>query len=470
MISSRYQIDSHQRKTLVLMIFRGIGICTLGLSLGLVVFNMVHLPTQTLVVISAGLMLLIFPIAPEGFLLVYLVSLPFLDALIPFFTVDESGLRFGPQILFRGGLTVLLAYYWLINQRNPLAFRPAIPMLLLLMLLVLSTLVSGIGIQVGIITLAKHVYWMLLLLTVADMVSQGSMKLKTIYRCVIISTLCFMAVVVTAPFIGIDLGSFYDIGDARGPYGPHSLALCLCQGFIVALALCSTQKNRFFLSILVLFCMAAAISIARTYVRTGYLSFFASLLIFTLFVWRYGTRETILLRYRALLSLVFIIIIGSFCVYGLTHAEAFTERNRDLSNIETAGSGRTIIYRKALEKYSDSSIYQQVFGDGLGDMYFLMGSELKVPHNDYLVFLLAGGLVGLALHIWLLVVLWRQIQLTARISYLPLIIANSTMAMFVVATMTNPVIGYMSVMTFFSFLVGGAIGHYSRVNQTLTTR
>lgn len=467
MISSRCQTDSYQRQALVLIIFRGIGICTLGLSLGLAVFNIVHLPAQMLVAISAGLLLLIFPIAPEGFLLVYLVSLPFLDALIPFFTVDKSGLRFGPQILFRGGLTVLLAYYWLITQRNPLAFRPAIPMLLLVLLLALSTLASGIGVQVGFITLAKHVYWMLLLLTVADMVAQGSMKLETIYRCVIISTLCFMAVVVTAPFIGIDLGSFYDVGDARGPYGPHSLALCLCQGFIVALALCSTQKNRFFLSILLLFCVATAISIARTYVRTGYLSFFASLSIFTLFVWHYGKRETILLRYRALLSLVFIIIIGSLCVYSFTHAEAFKERNRDLSSIETAGSGRTIIYRKAVEKYSDSSIYQQVFGCGLGDMYFLMGTELKVPHNDYFVFLLAGGLVGLALHIWLLVSLWRQIKLTARISYLPLIIANSVLGMLVVATMTNPVIGYMSVMTFFSFLVGGAIGHYSRVNQIL---
>jgi hypothetical protein len=463
MISSCCQTSSHQRQALVLMIFRGIGICISGLLLGLAVFNMESLPTQMLIAISAGLLLLIFPIAPEGFLLIYLISLPFLDALIPFFTVEQSGLRFGPQILFRGGLTVLLAYYWLINQRNPLAFKPAIPMLLLVLLLVLSTLASGIRIQVGFITLAKHVYWMLLLLTVADMVAQGRMKLKTIYRCVIISTLCFMAVVVTAPFLGIDLGSFYDIDDVRGPYTPHGLALGLCQGFIVALALCSTQKSRFFLLFLILFCVATAISIARTYVRTGYLSFFASLSIFTLFVWLYGKRQTILLRYRTLLSLVFIIIIGSLCVYGLTHAEDFKKRNRDLSSFETAGSGRTIIYRKALEKYSDSSIYQQLLGSGLGDMYFLLGTELKVPHNDYLVFLLAGGLAGLALHIWILASLWRQIKLTARINYLPLIIANSAMGMFVVATMTNPVVGYMSVMTFFSFLVGGAMGYYAGV-------
>jgi hypothetical protein len=465
MISSCCQTSSHQRQALVLMIFRGIGICMLGLLLGLTVFNMESLPTQMLIAISAGLLLLIFPIAPEAFLLVYVVILPFLDALIPFCTIDLSGLRFGPQILFRGGLTVLLAYYWLANQKNPMTFRPAIPMLLLVLLLAFSTLASGIRIQLGIITLAKHVYWMLLLLTVADMVAQGRMKLKSIYGCIIISNLCYMVVVVVAPFLGIDLGSFYDIGDARGPYAPHGLALGLCQGFIVALALCSTQKNRIFLSILLLFCVATAISIARTYVRTGYLSFFTSLFIFTLFVWLYGKRQRILLRYRTLLSVVFIIIIGCLCVYGLIHEEDFKKRNRDLSTFETAGSGRTIIYRKALEKYLDSSIYQQLLGAGLGDMYFLMGRELKVPHNDYFVFLLAGGLVGLALHVWILVELWRQIKLTAKTNYLPLIIAYSVIVMFVVATMTNPVVGYMSVMTFFSFLVGGAMGYYARVDQ-----
>ena len=468
MISGRYQIDSYKWHAFISMIFMGAGICTLGLSLGAAVFNMAHLPIQTLVVISAGLLLLIFPIAPAGFLLAYLVGLPFLDSLIPFFTTELSGLRFGPQILFRGGLIVLLAYYWLVNQRNPLSFRPAVPMVLLVLLLALSTLASGIRTQLGLVTLAKHAYWMLLLLTVADMVAQGSMKLETIYRCVIISTLCFMVIVVTAPFIGIDRGSFYGIGDARGPYGSHSLALFLCLGFIVALASCPTQKNKFFLLLLLLFCVAITISIARTYVRTGYLSFFTSLSIFTLFVWRYGRKEAILRRYRVFLSLSFVIIIGAFCVYGFAHPEAFGERISDLTGIETAGSGRTMIYKAVLKKYSDSSMLRLVFGGGLGAIYSLLGSQLYVPHNDYLVILLAGGLVGLALHLWLLVSLWRQIKLTARVTYLPLIIAGSAMATFAVATMTNPVIGYMSVMTCFSFLVGGAMGHYARADQMHT--
>jgi len=465
MISDRYQIDSYKCHALISLIFRGTGICILGLLLGLSAFNITYLPIQMLIVISTGLLLLIFPVAPSGFLLGYLVGLPFLDALIPFFTIDSSDLRFGPQILFRGGLIILLAYYWLTNRRNPFAFRPAIPMLLLVLLLALTTLASGIRVQLGFITLARHVYWMLLLLTIMDMVEQGNMKLETIYRAIIISTLCFMVIVVISPFIGIDLGSFYGIGDARGPYGSHSLALCLCLGFIVALALCPTQRSRFFQSILLLFCMATAISIARTYARTGYLSFFTSLLVFTFFVWYYRKKERALQRYRVLLSLIFIFVIGTFFVYSITHVEDFKKRTSDLSSIRTAGSGRTIIYRMALKKFSDSSIYNQVFGCGLGDMYFLLGTEFKVPHNDYLVFLLAGGLVGLFLHFWLLVTLWRQIKLTARVTYMPLIIAGSAMAMFVVGTMTNPVVGYMSVMTYFSFIVGGVAGHYARLNQ-----
>jgi len=445
------------------MVFRGMGICALGLSLGLAVFNTAHLPIQTLIATIAGLLLLIFPITPAGFLLAYLAGLPFLDALIPFFTTDLSGLRFGPQILFRGGLIVLLTYYWLVNRRNPLDFKPAIPMLLLILLLALSTLASGVRTQIGIVTLAKHVYWMLLLITVADMVSQESMKLESIYRCVIISALCFMVVVIAAPFIGIDLGSFYDIGDARGPYGPHSLALFLCLGFTVALALCPAQKNKLILLLLVLFCIGATISIARTYVRTGYMSFFASLSIFTLFFWRYGEKETNLRRYRFFLILSFIIIVGTFVLYGFTHPEAFMKRISDLSGIETAGSGRMAIYKAALQRYADFSVFGQVFGGGLGATHSLLG--LKVPHNDYLVILLAGGPVGLALYFWLLVSLWRQIKTTARTSYLPLIIAGSAMTTFVVGTMTNPVIGYMSVMTCFSFLVGGAIGHYTRSDK-----
>jgi O-antigen ligase len=306
---------------------------------------------------------------------------------------------------------------------------------------------------------------MLLLLTITDMVEQGKMKLETIYRTIIISTLCFMVIVVISPFIGIDLGSFYGIGDVRGPYGSHSLALCLSLGFIVTLALCPKQRSRFFQLILLLLCVASAISIARTYARTGYLSFFTSLLVFTLLVWHYGKRETTLRRYRVFLNFIFIIIIGTFCVYSLTHAEDLKRRTTDLSTVETAGSGRTIIYRKALEKYSDSSVFKQAFGSGLGDMYFLLGRELKVPHNDYLVFLLAGGLVGLILHLELLISLWRQIKHTARVTYQPLIIAGSAMAMFIVGTMTNPMIGYMSVMTYFSFIVGGAMGHYARMEQ-----
>lgn len=445
------------------MILRSTVICALGWLLGMSFMNMVSLPIPMLVAIGAGLLLLVFPLSPTGFLLAYLVGLPFLDSLIPFFTTVLGGFRFGPQILFRGGIIVLLAYYWLINQRSPLTFRPALPMILLVLLFGLSTIASGVRTKLGIITLAKYVYWMLLLITIADMVAQGNMKLEKVYHCVIVSTLCFMLIVVFAPFIGIDQGSFYGIGDARGPYSPHGLALFLCLGFVVALASCPTQKSKLRLYVILMFCIATAVSIARTFVRTGYLSFFVAMAVFTVFVWRYGQKETDLRPYRVLLTVAFVAVIGILLLYGFTHPEAFEKRISDLSNIETAGSGRTRIYKAALQRYADFSLLGQVFGGGLGATHSLLGA--KVPHNDYLVILLAGGPIGLALHFWLLASLWRQIKCTARATYLPLIVAGTAIAVFCVATITNPVIGYMSVMTCFSFLVGGAIGHYARTNQ-----
>ena len=445
---------------------KGIMVVALGAVLGLALVYLAYLPIQILIAIGAGLLLLIFPISPANFLLAYLIGLSFLDLLIPFFTGQLLGLQFGPQILFRGGLIVLLVYYWLINQRNPLAFKPALPMFILLAMLALSTLSSGVNVQGGLISLAKIGYWMFLLLTVADMVAHGKMKLNTIYRCVMISTLGFMLVVLASPILGIDLGSFYGTGDVRGPYSPHSLALCLCMGLIVVLTLCVQQQNRFFLMLLLLSGVAMAISIARTYARIGYTSLIASLSIFVLMFWSYRKRQASLRRHKLILGLALIIIVGVLGLYSLAYSEEFAERISDLSDTQTAGSGRIRIYEAALKRYADFSVFKQVFGGGIGATLGLL--EEFVPHNDYLYILLSGGLLGIALYLWLFILLWKQLKSTARGAYLPLIIAGSVIGIYLVATMTNGVIEYMSVMTFFSFLVGGAMGHYARAGRMHT--
>lgn len=440
--------------------FRGTGICVLGLSMGLALVKIVHLPKHMLVGVVSGLLLVIFPISPASFLLGYLVCLPFLDLLIPFLTTRSSELPFGPQVLIRGGLVVLLVYYWLVNMRNPLIFKPAVPMFILLCLLAFSTLTSSIKTQLGYVSLAKLACWMLLLPTVADMVARRKMKLNTIYRCIVASNLGFVVVVLTSPFLGISLGSFYGVGEARGPYAPHSLALCLCMGLIVILALSAKQQNKFFLLLLLLFGVVITFCIARTYVRTGYTSMFMLLLVFALMSRHYGRKEKSLRRNRLVLGLAPIILMGFFAVYGLVYSEAFEKRMSDFSSMETAGAGRLLIYEAALRRYADFSLFKQVFGGGLQATHYLLGSDQ--PHNELLYILLSGGLVGIGLYLWLIVSLWKQVKSNVRATYLPLIAAGSAIAAFLVATMTMPVIELMSLMTYFSFLVGGAIGYYAK--------
>lgn len=459
MISSPYYERSYRIQDSIRSIIRIGGICAFGYLLGVAVVNMTSLPVHILAVIGAGFLLLLFPISPARFLLAYLIGLPFLDSVIPFFTIDLSGVQFGPQILLRGGLIILLVIYWVISRRNPFKLKSTIPMFILLVLLLLSTLAGGSRTQMGLITLAKHAYWMLLLPTIADMVKHKQMKLETIYICIVVSTLGFIFVVLISPFLGMDLGSFYGVGDARGPYGPHSLALCLCMGFIVVQALCVGQHNKLYQSILLLAGAAIVISVVRTYARTGYTSLSTSLIVFTLLIWIYGKHELKLRLQRPVMGLTFILIIGVISLYGIIHSDALMERVRDFSSVETAGAGRTLIYKAAIERYADFSILRIMFGGGLGSTFSLMG--LYVPHNDYLVLLLAGGLVGLFLYLWVLTSLCRELRAVAKGVYLPYIIAVSAMAVFIVATMTNPVIGYMSVMTYFCFLVGGALGYYS---------
>ncbi len=440
---------------------KGTPLIALGAAAGLTLVYLVYLP-QVLLVIGAGLLLLVFPISPANFLLAYLVGLSFLDLLIPFFTtIFAGGLHFGPQIIFRGGLIVLLLYYWLLNRRNPLAFRPAVPMFILFLLLTFSSLGGSTTMQIGLSDLAKFLYWIALLLTVADMVQQGKMRLHTIYRCVVISALCYSIVVIISPFFGIDLGSYYEVGDVRGPYGPHGLALCLCMGVVGVLALCIEQRNKLFLLLLLLFGSVMTISIARTYARTGYTSLLISMLVFSVMVWYYGKRQARLRRHRLALGLAFLIAVGAFSIYSWVNAEAFRHRISDFSGIETAGSGRMMFWGAALERYSDFSVFKKIFGGGTGAQLGLLG--LYGTHNDYLFILLSGGILGIGLYLWTFISLWKQIKSTARGNYLPLIVAGSAMVIVLVASMSNGVIlESLSVMTYFSFLVGGAMGYYAK--------
>ena len=141
---------------------------------------------RDLTMVGAFIFLSLFFIKPEKLLLVYLVICPLLDQMISF-----MGGQAGPQIILRGGIVLVLLFYWLTAMRNPLNIKVARPMMLLLFLLGVSALVFAGGqyFKTELAALAKLALWMLLLLTVADMVTVGKMKVKWIYRCVTLSLL-----------------------------------------------------------------------------------------------------------------------------------------------------------------------------------------------------------------------------------------------------------------------------------------
>jgi len=464
MNNRHYQIST-QRQAVASRIYEGIIAVTLGALLGLA---LVYFRVQALVVIGAGVLLLIFPIQPEKFLLGYLVVMPLIDQLAPFFTGKLFGLRFGPQILFRGGVTVLLIYYWLIKQRDLLVFKVARPMFILLSLLALMTLSSGIMVQLGLVNLAKLAFWMLLLLTVADMVTQKKIKLRIIYRCMMFSVLIFIASLLISEFWGIEVEGYrgYNVGEVTGVFGPHSVVLCLSMGLVVVLALVTKQQNKLSVLLLWLFSVMIVISIGRTYVRTGYTAFISALFTLNFMFWRYGKHESSQ-QQKLILGATFTIIIGAITLYTLTHIEPLKERFSDFFDYQRAGSGRFVMYKAALKTYADYPIFKKIFGGGLGaDFAYYPGRNLAT-HNDYLSLLLSGGLVGISLYLWLFMSLWKQIKSSGGNTSLPLIIASCAIVIYLVAAVTNNVMTYMSVMTNFSFLVGGAIGYVSKEERDI---
>ena len=144
----------------------------------------------------------------------------------------------------------------------------------------------------------------------------------------------------------------------------------------------------------------------------------------------------------------------------LTHMEQLVERFSDFTDDEKiAGSGRAFIFLTALKNYAKFSILKKVIGGGFLAAR-IHGNFLIALHNDYLSVLLAGGFVGIGLYLWLFISLWTQVKSTASHSYFPFIIAGCAIATYLVAAMTGNTWVDVPVMTYFSFLVGGALGYY----------
>lgn len=449
---SYYLIRNQGRVALASRIFEGILAITLGTLLGCILG---FFPPRAWVMVGAGGVLLLFPLQPGKFILGYLIISPLLDQLV--YLLPQSGLLVGPQILVRGGMIMLLVFYWLAAQRNPLLVKAARPMFILLLWLVLSTFSSGMIEKLGLTNLAKIAFWMLLLPTVADLVAHEEVKLYTIYRCMLLSTLITIVSLLSTSYFRVSEFSRYGVGEMSGLFTPHSLALNLSLGLIVILALATQQQNQWLRLVLLLFGAGVVVSIAKTYVRTGWLACIVMLFTLNLMFWRYGKDYS----GRKALMWGQVIIAGVIAIYTLTHLELLIERNRDFAGGEGEfGSGRVFIYTTHLRNYANFSILKKVIGGGMAATSFYTQYRSYATHSDYVNVLLAGGFVGTSLHLWLFISLWKQIKSTAQNNNFPLIIAGCAIATYLVAAMTNGVWDYASVMTSFSFLVGGAIGYY----------
>lgn len=414
---------------------------------------------HTLIILGAGLVLLVFVFDPAKFLLFYLATIPLIDQLIPLFTSAESDFKIGPNIIIRGGLTLLLAFYWLINKRNPMNFWVAKPIFIFIALIVLSILYSNAAIKSGFIHLTKISLWMILIITVSDLVMQKKMCMADIYKYLLISVILFVSsLIFTQLFYGkqykLNEISEYGIGDFGGFFTYHSLSVSLSMGFVLILFLVTEQRNFTKLIFLLSLAIITLISILKTYVRTGYLCFTVGIITFSIMLLHYAKDENS--RYqRKIIIISFLLVLLILTVYTLTHTEVLQKRFSD-----TTGSGRKDIWRYALNYYIDSPLINKIIGSGyIANKSFYKDTTMG-PHNGYIFFLLEAGIVGLFIYLWLFFSLWRQIKLNVKGNYSHFILSVSIIVIYLTGEMTNGVFEYPAVTSYLSFIVGGTLGHY----------
>ena len=409
---------------------------------------------RQLILIGSAFFLSLFLIKPEKILLIYLAITPLIDLLIPIF----SRSRMGPQILIRGGLLVLLAFYWVTSTRNPLSFKPARPIFFLIILVLISaiTFAGHKDTKEEISSIGKLFFWFFLLIAVADMTAQGKIEIKWIYRCVAIALLLSMFSLEVASLMGISRrAGKYGVGEFGGAFGGfHTLAIGLSIGIIPVIGLATKQRKMIPLVFLLILSGLVMVSIMRTYVRTGYVTFVAGFFMLHFMLWR-KRRYAAARRQRAALTGISLVLIAISVFYSITHFEALKIRFSDLS-----GAGRTDVWLTALRFYAGYHPLYKVIGWGFKGGVRFYKETFTFTHNGYLFFLLSYGLVGLSFYIWILISLWRAVQQTYSDDYLPAVIGGAAIMAFAVAEMVNGATFYLSATTYFSFIVGGAIGHY----------
>ena len=406
-----------------------------------------------LILIGSSVFLCLLFIKPEKVLLAYVVVCPVLDQFVHLF----GGGVFGPPILIRGGLLLLIAFHWFANIDNMRFYRSARPIIMLFVMLAASAIVfsGNRDSREEISTLAKITSWTFLILTVADMVMQGKMQINQIYISVMLAFLVSIASLLGASMIGINVRGRYGLGEISGAFAaPHGVSIGLSICVMIAIAIATRHRNPFVVLSLFCLCVLGLTAILRTYIRSGYVVFIAGIFMLHLMLWRYRKYKGVR-RQRVILALISLVFVGVVAVHSILNIETMETRLGDFG-----GSGRVGVWLSAIEYYGDYSIFPKLLGAGYSSASRFHHGAFMGTHNTFLLFLLYGGFIGLCLYLWIFASLWREIVPSDQSDYLPSVIAGTTIVTFLVAEMVNGAIFHMSTVTYFAFVVGGAIGFY----------
>jgi len=372
-------------------------------------------------------------------------------------------MRLGPQIIIRGGITLFLVFYIIINHEIIFSSPIIKPVFVILVCLTAVTLIADPKNIEGFTELSKIYFWMVLMIVIADMTKNNQISMKRIYQLVTISSIIFLISLFVSQKFGIQTSKGYsNWGANTGAFAPHAVAISLCMILNVIVYFIGKQKKLSYFLLAIILCSLIVFSILNTYVRTAYLASVIALISLIVLTWNYNKGEGAK-RQKLTLVVIFLVMSGIVVFQISTHRENYNKRFTDLSNLdEKYAAGRLEIWKDAIKTYQRYTIFEKILGGGIGISYKnqFLGTGKAGTHNDYIFILLSGGLLGIVLFVWLFIVIIRCLKCSKYGDRTPIIIGLSTVVTYLVASMTNNVQVYPSVMTYFCFLVGGAIGYY----------
>ena len=183
----------------------------------------------------------------------------------------------------------------------------------------------------------------------------------------------------------------------------NNLAVSISIPAIIAFSKLYEKRNNVFRAAFLISFFLITIAIFYTGSRGGLIAEIAGLAIL---IWKSGKgvrlRNIII---GAVAIIAFAVIVQNFLTAGLVARFSIQDV------IASGGTGRTRIWRDALEGYSRSSIFRQMFGYGFG----AFGSALRsfsgystASHNDFIGILVELGIVGIVIYIVLWVKLFKK--------------------------------------------------------------